>query len=85
MAQVHTPDGTWQEVQAQLLVDASGRSALLGSSLGQREPLPDLGKVAIFAHFQGARRDPSVPEGNIRIHVVRDGWIWWIPFAERHR
>jgi flavin-dependent dehydrogenase len=81
VVQVHTPQGTRQEVQAQLLVDASGRAALLGSSVGQRALLPDLGKVAIFAHFQGARRDPAVPEGNIRIHIVRDGWVWWIPFA----
>jgi len=81
VAQVHTPHGTWHEVQAQLLVDATGRAALLGSSLGQREPLPDLGKVAIFAHFQGAHRDLAIPDGNIRIHIVRDGWIWWIPFA----
>src|SRR5262249_39996460 len=81
VVQVHTPHGARYEVQAQLLVDASGRSALLGGSLGQREPLPDLGKVAMFAHFQGARRDPAVPDGNIRIHIVRDGWIWWIPFA----
>jgi flavin-dependent dehydrogenase len=64
-----------------VLVDASGRSALLGGTLGQREALPDLGKVAIFAHFQGAHRDPATPCGNIRIHIVRDGWIWWIPFA----
>ena len=82
VVQVHTPHGAQQEVQAQLLVDASGRSALLGSSLGQREPLPDLGKVAIFAHFQGTQRDPTVPDGNIRIHIVRDGWVWWIPFAD---
>lgn len=82
VVQVHTPHGARHEVQAKLLVDASGRSALLGSSLGQREPLPDLGKVAVFAHFQGAQRDPAAPAGNIRIHIVRDGWIWWIPFAD---
>src|SRR5215471_10627683 len=82
VVQVHTPHDAWHEVQAKLLVDATGRSALLGSSLGQRQPLPDLGKVAIFAHFKGARRDPTVPAGNIRIHIVRDGWIWWIPFAD---
>ena len=81
VVQVHTPHGAQHEVEAQLLVDASGRSALLGSTLGHREALPALGKVAIFAHFQGARRDPTIPEGNIRIHIVRDGWIWWIPFA----
>ena len=82
VVQVHAPHGAQRAVQAQLLVDASGRSALLGSTLGQREALPDLGKVAVFAHFQGARRDPTVPDGNIRIHIVRDGWVWWIPFAD---
>jgi flavin-dependent dehydrogenase len=82
VVQVSTPHGTRQAVQASLLVDASGRSALLGGTLGQRELLPDLGKVAVFAHFQGARRDPTIPDGNIRIHLVRDGWIWWIPFAD---
>jgi flavin-dependent dehydrogenase len=82
VVQVSTPQGTQQMVQASLLVDASGRSALLGGTLGQRELLPDLGKVALFAHFQGAQRDPTIPDGNIRIHLVRDGWIWWIPFAD---
>src|SRR2546425_1902583 len=82
VVQVQTPQGAWHEVHAKLLVDASGRSALLGGTLGQRELLPDLGKVAIFAHFQGAQRDSAVPDGNIRIHIVRDGWIWWIPFTD---
>ena len=82
VVQVSTPQGTQQTVRASVLVDASGRSALLGSTLGQREPLPDLGKVALFAHFQGAQRDPMIPDGNIRIYLVRDGWIWWIPFAD---
>ena len=82
VVQVQDPDGASHEVQARLLVDASGRTALLGSSWGQREPLPDLGKVAIFAHFRGAHRDPAVPAGNIRIHLIREGWIWWIPFGD---
>jgi flavin-dependent dehydrogenase len=82
VVQVQDSDGTSHEIQARLLVDASGRTALLGSSWGQREPLPDLGKVAIFAHFRGVHRDPAVPDGNIRIHIVRDGWLWWIPFGD---
>jgi flavin-dependent dehydrogenase len=80
--QVETPQGTTQTVQARVLIDASGRSALLGGTMGKREQLPDLGKVAIFAHFHGMQRDPEVPEGNIRIHLISDGWIWWIPFAD---
>ena len=36
VVQVQDPDGASHEVQARLLVDASGRTALLGSSWGQR-------------------------------------------------
>jgi flavin-dependent dehydrogenase len=80
--QVQGPHGERWEAQASLLVDASGRTTFLGANLGKRQPLPGLGKVAIFAHFRGAHRDPTIPEGNIRIYLVRDGWVWWIPFAD---
>src|SRR4029450_4379571 len=53
VVQVSTPQGTQQTVQASLLVDASGRSALLGGTLGQRELLPDMGTGGLFAHFPG--------------------------------
>jgi flavin-dependent dehydrogenase len=43
--------------------------------------VPNLGKVALFAHFRGADRAPGREEGHIRIHVFEDGWFWWIPFA----
>jgi flavin-dependent dehydrogenase len=82
VVRVRNTHGEQREVHASLLVDASGRATFLGTTLGRREPLPDLGKVAIFAHYQGARREPTVPDGNIRIHLVRDGWVWWIPFAD---
>jgi flavin-dependent dehydrogenase len=79
--QVRAPHGAVQEMHASLLVDASGRSAFMGGHLGKREPIPDLGKVAIFAHYRGMRRDPAIPDGNIRIFLLPDGWMWWIPFA----
>jgi flavin-dependent dehydrogenase len=79
--QVRDPHDAWREVHASLLVDASGRSAFMGSHLGRRDPIPDLGKVAIFAHYHGMRRDPTIPDGNIRILLIPDGWMWWIPFA----
>lgn len=79
--QVRQPDQQVGTVRARFLVDASGRTALLGGALGQRQPLPDLGKVALFAHYQGAQRDPDVPAGNIQIHLLRHGWAWWIPLA----
>ena len=80
--QVRQPDQHVVAVQARFLVDASGRTAVHAGALGQRQPLPDLGKVALFAHYQGAQRDPDIPTGNIRIYLLGDGWAWWIPLAQ---
>ena len=68
-------------LRACFLVDASGRDGFLASRLGRRERIPGLGKVALFAHFRGARRWPGREEGNIRLYVFEDGWFWYIPFA----
>jgi 2-polyprenyl-6-methoxyphenol hydroxylase-like FAD-dependent oxidoreductase len=68
-------------LRARFLVDASGRDGFLASRQGRRERIPGLGKVALFAHFRGARRWPGREEGNIRLYVFEDGWFWYIPFA----
>ena len=68
-------------VRAGMLVDASGRDGFLAARLGQRQRIPNLGKVALFAHFRGADRLPGKGEGNIRIYVFPEGWFWWIPLA----
>jgi flavin-dependent dehydrogenase len=68
-------------VRAALLVDASGRDGFLAGRIGRRTPIPNLGKVALFAHFKGAARRKGIEEGNIRIYVCEDGWFWWIPLA----
>jgi 2-polyprenyl-6-methoxyphenol hydroxylase-like FAD-dependent oxidoreductase len=73
-------EGT-RTLRARFLVDASGRDGFLASRLGRRERIPGLGKVALFAHFRGARRWPGREEGNIRLYVFEDGWFWYIPFA----
>jgi flavin-dependent dehydrogenase len=75
-------DGVTGTVRARMLVDASGRDGFLASRLGRRARIPNLGKVALFAHFRGAARRSGKEEGNIRIYVVDDGWFWWIPLAD---
>lgn len=82
IVQVTSPHGETYEVRARILVDASGRHTLLGKNLGKREPLPDLGKVALFAHFRNVRREPTIPEGNARLYLVPQGWLWWFSFAD---
>ncbi len=78
---VATEGGQPVSVRAAFLVDASGRDGFLASRVGTRERVPNLGKVALFAHFRGADRAPGIAEGNIQIHIFEDGWFWWIPFS----
>lgn len=73
--------GISRTVRAAVLVDASGRDGFLAGRIGRRTPIPNLGKVALFAHFKGAARRRGIEEGNIRIYVGEDGWFWWIPLA----
>jgi flavin-dependent dehydrogenase len=74
-------DGVRTKVRATMLVDASGRASFVATRLGERRRIPNLGKVAMFAHFKGAERLSGVEEGNIRIYIREDGWYWWIPLA----
>jgi flavin-dependent dehydrogenase len=73
--------GSAASLRARFVVDASGRDGFLATRVGQRRRMPNLGKVALFAHFRGAARQRGRDEGNIQIHVFEDGWFWWIPFA----
>jgi flavin-dependent dehydrogenase len=68
-------------VRAAMLVDASGREGFMATRYGRRQRIPNLGKVALFAHFRGAERRAGREEGNIRIYVFDAGWFWWIPLA----
>ncbi len=67
--------------RARFLVDASGRDGFLAGRLGQRARVPNLGKVALFAHYRGADRFPGREEGNVRVYLFDGGWFWWIPMA----
>ncbi len=69
------------ELRARFLVDASGRDGFLATAVGRRDRVPNLGKVALFAHWDGARRASGIEEGNIRVLIFPDGWFWWIPLA----
>jgi flavin-dependent dehydrogenase len=74
-------EGPPETVEADFVVDASGRDALLASRLGRRAAMPDLGKVALFAHFRGGDRWAGRHEGFLRVVIFEHGWFWWIPFA----
>lgn len=76
-------DGPAFELRARVVVDATGRSALIARKLGLKVSEPHLRKVSIFSHFRGAKRDPGVDEGATLIMHTRnrDSWFWYIPLA----
>jgi flavin-dependent dehydrogenase len=67
--------------RARFLVDASGRDGFLASRIGRRSRVPNLGKVAAFAHVRGGRRFSGREVGNVRIYLFDGGWFWWIPMS----
>ena len=67
--------------RARFLVDASGRDGFLAARIGRRSRVPNLGKVAAFAHVRGGRRFEGREVGNVRIYLFDGGWFWWIPMA----
>jgi flavin-dependent dehydrogenase len=69
------------KIDAKIVVDATGTSALLSKKLAIRKPDPKLRKASIFSHFKGARRDEGKNEGATLVLSTthNDGWFWYIP------
>jgi flavin-dependent dehydrogenase len=76
------PDGTTHAIDAELVVDATGRDALLAHAKGSSSVVPGLDKTALFSHFTGAWRDEGEQDGDIQIVVFDGGWFWFIPFKD---
>ncbi len=72
------------ELRAQVIVDATGQSALISRHLGLRQMDPQLRKAAVFSHFAGALRDPGIDEGaTLVLHTDRqESWFWYIPLSD---
>lgn len=69
------------------LVDATGRSALMGKKGKTIERIENLGKFAVYTHFEniqpGVEADELFRSGSIYVPVVDIGWIWIIPLSGR--
>lgn len=73
--------------RSRYLVDASGRAALLGKQRKGIDKIENLGKFAVFTHYEaiqpGAEADELFRSGSIYVPVVDIGWIWIIPLSGR--
>ncbi len=72
-------DGEESQVRSRWVIDASGQNSFLGKTLGLRRPVPDLKKVALFSHYQGATRRSGKEDGDITLVMGNRCWFWMIP------
>lgn len=73
--------GEEREVRAQIVVDASGQSALIGNRFNLLEKDTKLKKGAVWTYFKGAYRDTGRDEGATLVLQTKGkkGWFWYIP------
>ncbi len=76
-------DGSLQDLHARVVVDATGRSALISRKLGIKTEEPTLKKASLFTHFESGSRDEGIDEGaTLILHTrTKDAWFWYIPLA----
>lgn len=67
---------------ASWLIDASGQGTVVGRHLRTRRVLPDLKKVAYYAHYENVKRLEGIEAGHPTIVMCREGWFWIIPLNE---
>lgn len=78
---VVTEDGRERVINAQVVVDAGGQSALIMDRLKLRVWDPILKKAALWTYWQGAFRDTGKDEGATIVAQTKGkkGWFWYIP------
>jgi len=71
--------------QGRYFIDATGRNAFMAKKLGSIKKISNLGKFALYQHYQLADSEASrdlFEHGNIKIFLAAIGWIWCIPLTE---
>jgi len=74
-------DGAERVLRCQLVVDASGRSTVLGSQLRLKKHDPLFNQFAVHNWFEGVDRGPADTAEFIHIHILPlpRAWVWLIP------
>lgn len=76
------PDGSLQKFEANVVVDATGQSAMLSNKFRWRQRDPKLKKAVLYSYFKGAMREPDLNGGAtlvLRTQKGSNGWFWYIP------
>jgi len=75
--------GAKLDYEASFIIDATGRDCFISKSHKTLQPLEDLDRVAVSAHWTCAEIPAKLRSGSVRITYLegdnRKGWIWCIP------
>jgi flavin-dependent dehydrogenase len=69
------------EIEAEYVLDCSGRHSVIGTRLGLKREYPGLRKFALYAHYEGARQPRGIDGTLTRMVRARDHWFWIIPLS----
>ncbi|HWO01161.1 MAG TPA: NAD(P)/FAD-dependent oxidoreductase [Blastocatellia bacterium] len=78
-------DGSVRRFNAQVVVDATGQSAMLSNKFQWRVRDPKLRKAVLYSYFKGAHREPDLNGGAtlvLRTQPGSGGWFWYIPLED---
>jgi flavin-dependent dehydrogenase len=81
------PGGETRRIGARVVIDASGRDAILAQSTG-RKRIAGLDQTALFTQLRGGHRNEGIDAGQIELTILAGrspdgstpGWAWFIPF-----
>ncbi len=91
------PDGALHAIDARLVVDATGRDALLARASRTTDRIEGLENTALFSQWRGVERPDGIEEGDFHLVIFGDaeaeraadpsvaaplGWFWFIPFKD---
>jgi len=74
------------EYSGRYLIDATGRSAMMGRRKKSIQRIDNLGKFSLYTHFYSVdaqAADSLYETGDVKIIIVDIGWIWAIPMVGR--
>jgi flavin-dependent dehydrogenase len=80
--EVQMKDGAPQSFYANVVVDATGQTAMLSNKFRWRVRDPKLKKAVLYSYYKGAHREPDLNGGAtlvLRTPPGSGGWFWYIP------
>jgi flavin-dependent dehydrogenase len=78
---IKAKSGSVAEIEAEYLLDCSGRHSVIGTRLGLKREYSGLQKFAVYAHYEGAKQPAGIDGTLTRMVRARDHWFWIIPLS----